>query len=61
MFEGICTDEPELYVNGNPAKLLRSDGVTTTWLASVDASEPEVLLTAYCGQCKQGVWGATIQ
>ena len=61
MFEGVCDGEMELYVNGNPAKMLRSNGETTTFLASVDSGEPEVLLTAYCGQCKQGAWGATIK
>jgi hypothetical protein len=61
MFAGTCADRMELYVNGDPARLLRANGESATFLASVSVQEPEVLLTAYCGQCKQGVWGAVVE
>jgi hypothetical protein len=61
MYQGECTATPELYVNGEPAKLLRGDGETATFMASIGADEPQVLLHAFCGRCKRGVWGATVQ
>jgi hypothetical protein len=61
MYEGSCHEQPELYVNGEPASLLEGDAGRARFLAWVSTSEPEVLLSAYCGQCKPGTWGAVIE